>query len=390
MEFAELSQEQQTRWQENVKRLGLNPATAGNQYARYQIFSSLEAFRKAVNAPIQENQREALITHANLAVIADKHLQQAVMAHISGNSIISDQAILDEIDKRFERYMATIYAAPNKEVTKEHPLVIDSNSAIAQYGAVTIQPGGYIKILVPCLFECQSLTKVDGEPVSGSDYDIYVLGKNGTKGVDGDRGASGTPGLNGKEGKANCSSANRPSSPGTDGTTGSDGRDGYNGKNGDSGTEVGIIIHQLASNITILNQGGDGGNGGNGGNGGDGGKGGDGGNGDKCSTSMIEGSIGGDGGNGGNGGNGSNGGNGGNGGKLTVSVDNVNKVKVINGKAPGGLGGYGGTSGAPGVGGTGGSNGGDKGKPGIPGKHGVKGIDGSSGDQGTIKIIALT
>src|SRR5581483_7845644 len=159
-------------------------------------------------------------------------LKLAAVDHCLGISPITEQAVIDEAEKRFAVQPLYVYAAPDITVTPENPLIIDSTQSVVVYGRVTIVAGGYIEISVPCHFQCQVLEKVSQDGVaSGAAYDFILRGKNGQTGKEGETGATGTKGGNGAN--AQCDQAGgcvkTDGKPGGNGGNASNGNDGYDG-----------------------------------------------------------------------------------------------------------------------------------------------------------------
>ncbi len=386
-----LTVEQMQHWQKRVADLGIAPDQKHDgRTPHISNTQSLHELARKVGAPMLQQSRPGVLKSVHLADPSKAHnlrLKLAAVDHCLGISPITEQAVIDEAEKRFAVQPLYVYAAPDITVTPEDPLLIDSTQSVTVYGHVTIVAGGYIKISVPCHFQCQVLQKVSpGNVAAGSAYDFIICGKDGLGGKEGERGAEGTPGGAGANAQCDlaggCIASN--GQQGGNGGNASNGNDGYDGFNGDDAPSVILSIGDLQSNVTLLNVGG---NGGPGGRGGPGGKGGVGGAGGKDTTCWACQASGGNGGNGGNGGDGGHGGNGGNGGNGSYSIayyksNNSSAILVTNAQASGGEFGQGGSAGDggdPGAAGGRNASGGQSGNAGKPGNRGFKGNSGAAG-----------
>lgn len=399
--FTSLTNEELKNWTQKVKELGLDPEDHLKGYPYRIVTKSLEQYKNLFSIPgnffskTGNNILEPSELKKDIEKMSLLRLRGYIIDHIMGKRTIKDEELIKAIEKKVKYFSLDVIASPDILVTAQNPLIISSNSSVTIYGKVTIEPGGYIKITVPCHFQCNTLVKSQGN-ASNPEYYAYDVLITGIDGIDASNGSPGYNGYNGSPGSdAECDCCGgtvaHDSTPGGDGGPGTPGNDAQsNGGKGGDGPPVLFTITSLQSSITLCNQGGRGGNGGHGGNGGNGGSGGKGGNGRNCAAFNPGGASGGNGGNGNNGGNGSNGGNGGKGGIVTVKYDEAAppaQIIAANLHAPGGNAGMGGHVGQGGQGGQGGSNGGSQGKPGDNGSAaGQNGQAGQQGDLGTIII----
>ncbi len=374
MTFNELPQKAQDSWYESAGRFRINYDSNHTMERRPRVAVGLAELTEFFNASVLKDRKHSIVTKDNVHTLSDEELNSAIVDHILGMAVISDETAMNEIDKRYGEYPVNVYMNQDIIITADKPLIIDSAASIVHYGTVIINAGGYIEIRVPCQFTCNRLQKVHspGTTAPPAKYDILIAGKEKKPANSGKNGDDGRPGAD----RHNAWF----SEDGGNGEHGSFGISGDHGNRGDDGPKVVIKIDDLASDITVLNRGGHGQDGGNGGNGGNGGRGGNGS--DPYMAIWPKGSNGGNGGNGANGGDGGNGGNGGDGKDLIIITNNRSNVLFSNEKANGGKVGKGGERGVGGEGGRGyrGGKDGNKGQPGQSnGKDGTKGNDGRAG-----------
>lgn len=389
MIYADLTKEQQNAWSGYMEKLKLDPTIDRTFDTRYMVHT-VDEYTDLFRAEHPAETKPSIVDTKELDEIQPEQLYQALMDHVYGISPIKNALIRDNISRKWGPFFFTLRAARDYVATAEDPLIIANAQTITNYGMVVLKDGGYIKISASCSFTCQSLLKTGSNQTDvGSSYDLYIIGKPGASGDNGDNGHSGGNGKKGSNGAANCFSSNRPGGKGSSGKDGTPGFQGAGGFIGENAPLVRINITELASTISVLNEGGPGGHGGRGGNGGNGGTGGEGGNGYNndggCST---HGGDGGNGGNGKNGGDGFNGGNGGDGSNISTidyGTKNGSSVLVTNGRAPGGKAGHGGGAGRAGSGGEG-QMGGSAGNSGASGSTGEPGSDGERGAIGFIMV----
>ena len=372
------------RWKKRMHDLGLNPDVDGVNYRILKHTTSLDelktwfAFPQAKNAAIND------LKASKVKSLPDALVRRVVTEHVAHERVIEDRETIAALEKRVGRFYVWVMAAPDITITAQNPLIINSTGVITVYNNVRIESGGYIKITVPCKFECQTLEKIQGSGTSA--FDVFSVGVDGTNDTAGNSPAQPTQAQAGSNAACDCCGGTvaHNATNGQPGTNGNNGGDAPGSSTpGGFGPTVYFTVHEaLTGTLSFLNQGGTGGSGGAGGKGAQGGKGGNGGNGTTCGAYHPDGATGGTGGKGGNGGNGSNGKDGGNGGTLTITVPNAaaGNVLVTNGQAPGG---GKGTRGFLGLGGPGGDAGGSGGSPGQPGAKGDSdGLDGQSGNPG--------
>jgi len=376
-----------------VTRLGIDPSARPMPFGRICIAKDLDTFAQNFNSRPQPKTERSLAEERPLEELSSEAVRHALIAHVNGSAPITNPCVKTALSKAAGPFLFEAQVAQDITVTAENPLIINSNTSITAYGVVTIKDGGFIQISVPCHFQAVTLYKEQGDTLPQGTHDFLIAGRDGTPGANGQQGITGIAGAAGTPGQAHCTYANCKN--GTAGGTGGNGGDGLAGSPGSDGgnsQQVVITIHDLCSDISVLNQGGQGGVGGNGGNGGNGGSGGNGGADDTCGTATVNGGNGGNGGIGAKGANGGKGGNGGSGGTSTIycSTNNGSKVMCTNGQATGGTGGNGGMAGN---GGNGGSSGGRGAIPGNPGSSGASsgsnGPQGNYGDSGVINVYPL-
>lgn len=372
------------RWRDRMTSLGLDPDRDGVDHRILKHTGSLEEYKRWCAFPENAACGSNDVKAEKIATIPEALMRRYVSQHVTNDRLITDPAAVAAIEQRVGRFYLFVQAAPNRDVTGKDPLVINSSGVLTVYNTVTIKEGGFIRITIPCKFECQTLTKVqDG---GSSPYDVFVVGLDGTDDGSGNSPSQPTQTAKGSNAQCDCcggsvAHAAQDGSPGTPGGSGTDAPG--NASEGQPGPEVYFYVQaQLNGAISFLNRGGRGGNGGSGGTGSRGGQGGDGGDGRTCGAYQPDGKQGGKGGKGGNGGNGSNGMNGGAGAKLSIFVPNdaTTSVLVMNEQAAGGKRGLRGFKGEGGPGGNAGANGGSTGPLGDPGD--TDGNDGSPGTQG--------
>src|SRR5204863_8479433 len=68
------------------------------------------------------------------------------------------------LHKAWSAMPLSVYAAPNITVTAANPLIIQGTVVNADYGTVTLEPGGYIEIQTTCTFRCDTLVKSSSSP----------------------------------------------------------------------------------------------------------------------------------------------------------------------------------------------------------------------------------
>jgi hypothetical protein len=109
-------------------------------------------------------------------------------------SVITDQHVLDEIAERFKEFYFEAIAAPDITVDKDHPLIINTTGTLANYGTVTVVPGGYIQISVDCSFTAVRMVKSAPSRSAAGDaaHDIIITADPGR---DGNAGAPGSPAM---------------------------------------------------------------------------------------------------------------------------------------------------------------------------------------------------
>ena len=390
MMFASLSRHHQDLWHKMLEKLDVDPTVRAMPFIVAGLAKNIEQLRHeftgtTLKSPPRDP-RDAVPDHP-VDRLSDGQLREAVIRDVNGMAPIADSILRAALSRRAAPFPYLAYVADDIVVTAEKPLIINSSTAVTAFGVVTIRSGGYIKIQVPCHFQCVTLVKEAGLG-PGAGHDFMIVGADGADGEDGADGPDGKNGEKGNDAKATCDSL-IDGGPGGGGGPGGPGAGGAPGHDGAPGPTIVISINDLQSTISVLNQGGAGGRGGYGGNGGRGGDGGKGGNADNCGGRWAQGGSGGDGGPGGDGGNGGPGGNGGEGGTSVINFSARNGIEVLvtNGQAPFGQGGRGGDVGRGGKGGEGGGVGASPGKSGNPGtKPGADGPLGNRGSQGTVRL----
>lgn len=381
-----LNQEQRARWQQSVRDLGLSPDLHAHGEPVVVATHELNEFKSWFSLPPHPEERTNRLSADRIRTMEDLPSTRMIQDHVVGRRVLDDSQAL-EIDRRQGSYLAEVLAAEDIEITEDKPLIIDGQHVVVTFGVVRIN-GGYIRITAPTHFQCQKLIKEKG---SRESHDVFIMGDDGDPGEDGENGTpfSGAA-SRGTNGSCGCCSSNPVD--GGDGHDGRNGEDGHRspagGARGEHAPDVRITIYsELASTISVLNQGGKGGDGGHGGDGANGQQGGRGGA-QACNKSRA--GSGGDGGNGGNGGNGTNGGDGGNGAEIfiTYPASSSGSVTVRNGEAEGGRKGPGGRIGRGGQGGNSGEGrGGFRGEKGTDGSSsGNDGEDGRSGSKGLAHV----
>jgi hypothetical protein len=383
-----MSADQTKRWRARVESLGLDPDLDALNYRILRTTHSLEEFKKWYNAPAYHNPKKCDLTTAKVDKLPDALMRRHVERHITGECVIEDPEVIKAIENRVKTFYTFVSTtAEPLLVTAAKPKII-THSGNYVYSTVTIEDGGYIRILAACHFECQTLNNI-----SGAANAIQVLGIDGKDAPNGNSPAQPKQAANGSKAQCDCCGGLvlRQATIGNPGTRGDDGKDAQtNGEAGQPGpTVLFTVTDNLPSFVSFLNQGGRGGKGGDGGTGAQGGKGGNGGDGNTCGAFHPDGANGGEGGKGGNGGNGSNGNDGGPGGALTITVPVAQEgnVAVTLGAASGGAKGNRGFKGQGGPGGDGGSNGGSTGEQGKPGDtDGNDGLPGNPGSKGSATV----
>jgi hypothetical protein len=374
-----------TAWRTRLTALGLDPDRDAVNIRILKHTRSLAEYKAWFDCVPVPDAEVNDVRPEKIATIPDGLVRRYVTEHVFQQRIIDNPETIAALEQRVGRFYLFVQAAPDIVITGANPLLINSTGTITIYNTVTIKDGGYIKITVPCKFECQTLTK---EQTGGtSPYDVFVVGIDGANDTKGPTPPIPPPAANGQNAECDCCGGAvkhhaTPGAPGTDGGSGGDAM-GY-AKPGQPGPEVYFFIDSaLTGTVSFLNQGGTGGAGATGGYGAQGGQGGKGGNGTTCGAFYPDGANGGPGGKGGNGGNGSDGRDGGAGGTLTIRVPEAQRTNILvtNGNAPGGAKGSRGLKGVGGQGGAGGSHGGSAGPDGKPGD--TDGLDGRPGAPGT-------
>lgn len=380
-----------SKFDDRLKKLGL-PHDAFDRpgCSRLFAFHDYHGFAKLVQMPRLKKAEPSSL--ANL-VSSYKNFNDVPTTDVITCVARSLAGLEEDIPNEFKQYIderlrgawcVRLHLAKNVIVTKDNPLIIDAGHALASFGRVTVEEGGYIEIRTNAVFSAQVMEGKSSEDV----FRIF-----GTSGRDGTLGKAGVNGTNGQPGTpGHCSSCGISGAGGGVGSAGGNagnGTVGGDGQNGQDGPTVKINIDDLLMDASLVLRGGNGGNGGNGGHGGNGGIGGDGGPYVQCTAEYTSGGDGGAGGNGGNGGDGGTGGNGGNGGSVVVHYKTSGKYQCV-GNVLKALGGKGGNGGVVGSGGHGGRSGGDGAKAGNSGNAGSiagrNGRDGSTGEGGTINI----
>lgn len=379
------------RWRERLMDLGFDPERDGVNHRMLKHTRSLAEYKKWMGFPEGKNALINDVRPDKIASIPEGLVRRYVTEHIANERVIANEETIAAIEQRVGRFYMWVQAAPDITITGKNPLLINSSGTVTIYNNVTIKDGGYIKITVPCKFECQTLTK--DQSGGTSPYDVFIVGLDGTDDTNGNSPKQPDQAPKGDNAKCDCCG-------GAVAHTATNGAPGYPGDSGGDapGTATPgqpapqayfFVDQQLNGTLTFLNQGGRGGNGGTGGTGAQGGKGGNGGNGTTCGAYQPDGATGGKGGKGGNGGNGSNGRDGGAGGTVAIEVpaEAVTNVLVTNGIAPGGRKGDRGLKGLGGPGGNAGSDGGSAGETGDPGDtDGQDGLPGTQGSKGTTTL----
>ena len=383
-----------SKWLARVKQLGLDPEIDCNDYPVLKTTHSLAEYTSWFAHPAHPNAKASDLTAERLAKMPDALFRRHVVRHVTGETVISDPEVIRAIEKRAKSFHAYVRAAPGPIViTGDKPLIINSNNAITVYTKVTLKDGGYIKILVPCSFQCQVLEKIQGGAGPAADFDIFVVGEDGRPALPGNSPAQPAQAGQGQSAQCDCcgGAVAHGASGGDRGTDGDDGNDAED--DGGTGKPAPDVVFTVSDNlmsfITFLDKGGDGGRGGDGGKGAQGGQGGKGGNGTTCGAYQPDGAKGGTGGTGGNGGNATNGGNGGDGSQLNVWVPTtqVNNVSVTVRASQGGEKGIRGLRGGAGPGGPPGDKGGTWGDAGSQGaSDGLDGQAGTNGNRGAAYI----
>ena len=379
------------RWRTRLTSLGLLPERDGVNHRILKHTHSLDEFKKWMAFPARNNAAVNDVKPEKIASIPDGLVRRYVTEHVANERVINDPETIAALEKRVGRFYLYVQAAPDITITGSNPLLINSTGTVTVYNNVTIKDGGYIKITVPCKFECQNLTKVQGS--GSSPYDVFVVGPDGTNDTNGNSPQQPGQAAAGNNAECDCCGGEvaHDATNGSPGTPGDPGGDAPGTATpGQPGPQVYFFVdNSLTGTLSFLNQGGKGGSGGNGGNGAQGGKGGNGGNGTTCGAYHPDGATGGKGGKGGNGGNASSGRDGGAGATLAIVVPapGVTNVLVTNGQASGGDKGTRGFKGLGGPGGNAGSNGGSAGATGDPGDtDGQDGVPGLPGAKGTTTL----
>lgn len=377
-----------SKWQERVKQLGLDPNLDCNNHKVLRTTRSLAEYTAWYNHPNHPNAKASDLTAEKLAKMPDALFRRHVVRHVTGETIISDAAVIKAVEGRAKTFYAYVRADPGPIViTAANPLIINSNNTITVYTSVTLKDGGYIKILVPCSFQCQVLEKIQGGTGPAPAFDVFVVGADGGPATAGTSPTKPDQAGAGSNAACDCcgGAVKNGATSGDRGTDGNDGGDAQNdGGDGDLAPDtVFTVSENLKSFVTFLDKGGNGGRGGDGGTGAQGGQGGKGGDGTTCGAYQPDGAQGGRGGNGGKGGNASSGGPGGAGSVLKVYVPEpqVANVSISVRISDGGGKGIRGFRGDAGVGGPPGSHGGSWGDGGDPGAS--DGLDGQAGSKGT-------
>lgn len=381
------------QWRKRVQSYGLDPEIDAINYRVLRTTHSLDEYTRWFNAPPNANGKQCDLRAEKVADLPDALMRRHVVRHITGECVIDDPGLKKAFEQRVKTFYAWIMAVPDITITAQNPLIINSPNTITVYNNVTLKDGGYIKIFVPCSFQCENLTKIAGGSGGGPAYDISVLGQDGKVGDGGNNPVQPKQAPNGTNAECDCCGGlvKHKATPGAAGYPGPPGGDAYSpGKPGNNSPDVIFTVNtNLPNFISFVNVGGNGGIGGNGGTGAQGGQGGNGGNGTTCGAYFPDGADGGKGGKGGNGGNASNGGDGGKGGNLTIKVPQgqASNVSVTLGIASGGNKGGRGLKGLGGPGGLGGSSGGSNGPNGDPGdSDGLDGMNGQPGSKGGATI----
>jgi hypothetical protein len=373
-------------WLSALEELGLDPDIDANGHPRLLLTRKLEQLSDWYGIPQAANAETNTITSEKLEKLPLPNVRRYVARHVTGESVIRDENVVTALEKRVQHFPFYVVAAEDVVVTAEDPLIISKSGTRTEFNTVTIEPGGYIKILADCVFRCQELIRGAGDQITapGDDrYDFIIAGPDGHHGDHGDPGD--TPKQSNAGNDAECDCCGGAIAHGaTNGAPGKPGGKGHNGLDGDRGFD-GPIAHICVNNpiedaFSLINRGGNGGNGGAGGNGGNGGKGGNGGNGTTCGAFQPNGRAGGKGGKGGLGGNGGDGGDGGNGGNVLIKIAETSKGTFLTRDEPG-RGGKKGPGGPRGHGGNGGDAGAHGGTHGAPGEEGD--ADGQDGQPGT-------
>ena len=363
-----LTPEQYDRWSGRTQALGLDPENP-HQMQELELrdldFESLREAQKSILFPVDTQEvmtRDQLeqINHPEMKYIND---------YFAGRMNVDGPETLEHFKQWVSGKFVAI-SALDVTVTKEKPLVFSKFTTVANFGTVTLEPGGYIECRTQTHFYCEKLIK---KSEYSSDYpDILILGDDGGTTTCAVNGIEGSVGENGKDACTCTTSATK----GCHGGHGSGGGNGCDGLDGLDASTADFTIRELTGHIIVLNQGGNGGHGSDGGSGGNGGDGGYGGHGlNECHL------CGGDGGNGGHGGHGGNGGNGGHGSQVTINYSSSpegGSISPVAGIARGGRGGKGGACGHFGQGGSGGTVG-NSGHCGTTGNCGKNGLDGQAG-----------
>jgi hypothetical protein len=83
-------------------------------------------------------------------------VRQALVTHVYGHSdrVASYATVLNN---HFFPMEAAAYAVANVTVTPDNPLIISGNNAAANFGTVTIEPGGQIIVETDCTVTCQQM-----------------------------------------------------------------------------------------------------------------------------------------------------------------------------------------------------------------------------------------
>jgi hypothetical protein len=267
-----------------------------------------------------------------------------------------------------------VFSGENVIVTKDHPLVFSGpNPVVANFGTITVEPGGQIRLQTNVTLTAQELHQVGANgKLSAGDFtgqtvtSLGTMGATGATGGAGGIGSQGTPGSPGVDGKSSCDTQATMGGTGNPGTPGGDGGGGGTGGDANAGQ---FTLGVITGGLSVLTSGGNGGPGGPAGKGGQGGAGGPGG----AATNQCGAGPQGAGGNGGPGGNGGSGGAAGAGAVLYIKYTTLQgDVSTQTPQGVGGAGGAGGPGGTPGTGSTAGGAG-ASGKPGAAGAAGKQG-----------------
>jgi hypothetical protein len=376
------------QWKKRVQSYGLDPEIDAVNYRILRTTHSLDEYTRWFNAPQHANGKRCDLDAEKVAALPDALMRRHVVRHITGECVIHDAELKKAFEQRVKTFYAWVMAAPDIVITAQNPLIINSPNTITIYNNVTLKDGGYIKISVPCSFQCETFTKIPGGSSAGAPaYDISVLGNDGKIGDSGANPTQPKQANSGSNAECDCCGGivAHDATPGEPGYPGPSGGDASTpGKTAENSPDaLFTVFTDLKNFISFVNVGGNGGAGGNGGTGAQGGQGGNGGNGTTCGAYHPDGANGGKGGKGGNGGNASNGGNGGNGGNLNIKVpqSQTTNVSVTLAISSGGNKGARGFKGLGGPGGKGGSSGGSSGPQGDSGDS--DGLDGQSGQPGS-------